>query len=372
MTARLNVSLTLAFRFFDRLPQETRDARQSEFEAQTAASGGHGELSPDALRTLRFQELFGPNVLESAMRDADVQSGMDPEASATRELNEAERARLTEYAEFLTFFDVPENRPALLAKLVTMEAPPRYLQDESWPQRAAFRRFLKEFYGEEKKRFFALDGQADLVQAWSMKGGWNFTEEEFREMRARIPEARQRLAEYRDEELVAPVLVPRLPDKDRMPGPRRTYEALWSLAAAGQMRSRRWDREGGGRAVTLMPDAAYAPGLSFEIIGLADHQGISAEASREKRKPRPPADVGVLAAAAEHPDWLEALDGLDVPYVCAAGYTGETEMGSGAMVEAAPCLSFDKSSLSLGLDMDPAFAGADTFAMPTVRDSFRP
>lgn len=313
----VNRSLFQVFAYFD----EHRADLQDNDEADEAKRQGSLALA--------FRSRYGEALFKAALRGEE-----------DRPLSSEDEAAYAEYLEFLNRLDDEKHRPKLLSKMCYMEAGETQAeQAKTWPERQAFTRLLYEFYGREKvigedergqeRGFLSLEGQADLVEAWNLKQNWGFTEREFDDIRNEIPGIRERMKNYEDEPLVAPVLTPYLPEKDGKTGVERTFEELWKLTAVGQQRNfRRNDLRSGPDNLRLHPNAArrmerpdaHEPGLELEILGLGDDQGQSPAYVRAKTKTENHPHASILAAAATNPEWVESMNGSKVPYVNLTGY----------------------------------------------------
>lgn len=331
--------------------------RKAEGEGGEKILHGFDMTDPDLSRDLAFQERYGANVLEASF-------------GTEEELTEEARAALADYREFCDALGdaPPDFRPRLLAALAPMSS-----DEASWEQGRAFTDLMTALYGQEKKAeggkeyFLALEGQADLVEAWSIKGGWGFSKEEFAEVRKEIPSVRERMKKYAHEPLVAPVLVPSFDDGGDAAkgGAARTLETLLPLIGVGHEKfssSQRYEDMNASK-VRAVDGGAQVRRLAFEIIGLGDHRGETPDSVRSKEGKLPGA--GVIAAAALNPDWIRAMDEKDVPMAWAAGY--EMTLRNVDYWGNVPLISFIPDR---GVEIEPESARTtgDHVAVPSFRE----
>ena len=301
----LNGGLSKAFAFFDLHAKDLKDSSEID-DARRAGS-----------EALVFFARYGDVVLERALQGGD----------ADQPLSDEDKVLLADYRTFLETLDHPELRPRLLSKLAYMspgETPEA--QAETWPERQAFSRFMTEFYGhekvlttetdengiEQKKGFLKLEGQADLVEAWNLQANWGFTERQFDEIRDQIPAIRERMKNYEDEPLIAPILTPYLQDEYR------TFSALRTLLTVPQEKNyvNEVYKTPTEENLQLLKGIKHQSGLKFEIVGLGDNTGEKPSSIRGKNSPH----ASILAAAALHPEWVQAMDGENIPYANVPGY----------------------------------------------------
>ena len=284
----INLYLGWVFKYIDEAKKKgVLEKTNDEIEAAKAEGD----------KDLAFLSQYGIRTFESAIDDWDAKIP-----------KEGREQFLREYKDFCDVVAEPELRVRLLSKMCSMDA------NDPWEQRENFTRLMYELYGREKvlsrdpetgeeKGFLKLEGQADLVEAWNIKGKWGFSKEEFEDIRKQIPELRERLMKYDDEPLVAPVLTPYLPDKDGMTGVWRTFESLSRLVGAGQQFDQLNNDRQGIKGLRLSKGLTHMPGLALEILGLGDHEGENPESVRAIEKNLPHASV--LAAAASSSEWVE-------------------------------------------------------------------
>lgn len=172
--------------------------------------------------------------------------------------------------------------------------------------------------------FVPCDTQIARVRELNVERDWGISDEAFATAAESVPA-------WPEEKLIAVVLVPYLADEkdDKgeiiLSGVERTFHDLWAVAASEQDASWRWDGydNAGPERLRLMDGVTHpvlreGQGcLRWETIDLdyyRDYQLV------DVRKPRFFPHAGILAAAAFHPEWVKAMDGVNVPYVFAPGY----------------------------------------------------
>ncbi len=98
-----------------------------------------------------------------------------------------------------------------------------------------------------------------------------------------------------------------------------TFEALWCVAAARQQNAARWNGLKSDLKHLQPLENTDHPNnrLCWEVIDLGANCGVC---SADVRDPDTSPHAGILAAAAHHPQWVQAMDGDTVPYVNLPGY----------------------------------------------------
>jgi hypothetical protein len=163
--------------------------------------------------------------------------------------------------------------------------------------------------------FASLADQLANVRRWNQDRKWGLPETEF---------AALDLAPVsHTSPLVVDVLAVYLHGKAerKMNGVQWTCSELWDLASQRQPNAWCWDeRMDAPKPVRLLEGIEHRPGIRRVTVDLA--------ANWDRRHGVRPIDVRgpmsaapeVLAAAAHFPDWVRAMNGHSVPYVCLAGY----------------------------------------------------
>lgn len=161
------------------------------------------------------------------------------------------------------------------------------------------------------KLFTSTDQQVEQCKTWNKKYRWGFTAQDFKN----LPKPPQ----WPEGELTCVVLVPYLKDTQS------TFDSLWEIIASNHKNNWRWDEI---KEVELV-SGTHKPGLRWEVIDLNANRGKSPEEVR-KEQPDKLVNAGVLAAAAHFPNWVKAIDWINVPAVCLAGYRvlGDADFGS--------------------------------------------
>ena len=141
--------------------------------------------------------------------------------------------------------------------------------------------------------------------------------------------------------LVVDVVAVFLPEKDGVDGVRRTFEELWAVATGGGARQlelasvpRR--APSGGPAPRRHPHPRHPAGHHRPGRGLGPGRRGPGH-----RDPRPhSASAEILAAAAHFPEWMQAMEGVNVPFVYLGGYV-VTHPANEAWRHV-PCLSWNE------------------------------
>lgn len=155
--------------------------------------------------------------------------------------------------------------------------------------------------------FVSVDTQIENVRRWSEEQDLGFGDEVF--------EALPDPPAWPDDRLVPVALVPYLQTVQA------TLDGLWGIAASRQKSQWRWpELRSDAEHLRLLQGIGHQPGLRWEVIDLAANwdkkDGTSPESVRSAKSPH----AGILAAAAHHPKWVQAMDGAKVPYVWLPGY----------------------------------------------------
>ncbi len=166
--------------------------------------------------------------------------------------------------------------------------------------------------------FVSPEQQVENLRRWNDQYGWGFTEEDFES----LPDAPDSPGG-----LIAVVLVPYLGtgtvrsssiDISEIGGVQRTFDALWQVAGSQQPNAWRWDgMKSDKEHLRLLEGIEHPTGLRWEVIDLGANRGT---ASADVRTADDSPHAGILAAAAHHPQWVQAMDGDKVPYVDLPGY----------------------------------------------------
>lgn len=166
--------------------------------------------------------------------------------------------------------------------------------------------------------FVSPEVQLANVRRWNEEQGWGFADGDFP---AQIPDFTP------SSPLEVMVLAVYLPDTGRgkrhVPGYVRTANELWQIARDLQPNWRQWDNlhlEAEHLQLLKSIEDTHVPGICWTAVDLG--------ANWDKQEVVRPCDVRgndsahaeVLAAAAHFPNWIQAMDGTNVPYVWLAGY----------------------------------------------------
>jgi len=170
-----------------------------------------------------------------------------------------------------------------------------------------------------RRLFTPREQQLTLMRAWSEELYWNFTEEDFAKAEAEMPD-------WPDGGLIAVVLVPYFKCEQE------TFETLWSLACRMNPDAERTGAAkrkyfGSGLYTYEEKDDEQVKleKLCWRTVDLRANRGKNPSSLKKIN-----AGAAVLAAAALHPAWLQAMDGETVPYVWLPGYRFKDGHGKNA------------------------------------------
>ena len=160
-----------------------------------------------------------------------------------------------------------------------------------------------------------------MIAEWNKEYGLGFRRDHFCDARYQA----ERITWPTENPFLDAVVVPYLPEKDGVPGYIRTFLFLWQRAREQQDRSWQWnpayDGELTSKRIRLLEGIEHRPGLRVELIDLgANWDKDSSIAPESVRSSDTSPHAGVLAAAAEDPDWIRQMDGVNVPHVWVPGY----------------------------------------------------
>ncbi len=145
-------------------------------------------------------------------------------------------------------------------------------------------------------------------------------------------------------------LVPYLDDVKKGPkGYLRTFHELWQVAAKQQHANWRWDGydKANPEKLRLLKGIEHKPGLRWEVIDLGCNRN---EKPMDVRNPDLSPHAGILAAAALHPEWIKAMDGVNVPYVFVPGY--EVSVSDEDSWQDVPRVHFNRGDRGIELHYD--------------------
>lgn len=173
--------------------------------------------------------------------------------------------------------------------------------------------------------FTGLGDQVAKIRQWNKEFGWGFTPEDLAEAESWIG---PHISDWPMDRLSAVTLVPYLPDKGKMSGVERTFQALWTVAAREQKSNWRWDGydHAGPERLRLLSGIKHQPGLRWEVINLGANRNCK---PKDVRNAKDSPHAGILASAALHPYWVRQMDGVNIPFVFVSGYeVNITDSGS--------------------------------------------
>lgn len=227
---------------------------------------------------------------------------------------------------------------------------------------AAYQRIIERQFdsGLIPEMYVSPKVQLANVCNWNHVQGWGFTEEDIQRAEAALESFT-----WPNDRLTALVLVPYLDTVQR------TFEELWAAALPPQPRNlRKAVIKSDAEHLRLLEGIEHVPGLRWEVIHLGANQvdlkwetrmGVSPEEARNTNS----AHAGVLAAAGHFPKWVQAMDGVKVPYVFLPGYQ-MTILGHEAWSQV-PFLYWDRSGQIIQLDVDWSNTQHQYWATPVVK-----
>lgn len=167
-----------------------------------------------------------------------------------------------------------------------------------------------------------------------------------------------------DERLVVVTLVPYLKGKRGVSGVQRTFDALWKITASVQPNDYRGPlMQSDSEHLRLLEGIEHEPGLRWEVIDLGVNKD---QAPKAVRDPSNSAHAGVLATAAHHPEYVQAQNGNDVPYLWLPGY--QVNVDGGAPWRSVPYLYWIRICRRVRLSADRYDARRPGDAVPVLRE----
>lgn len=166
--------------------------------------------------------------------------------------------------------------------------------------------------------FVSPEVQLANVRQWNDARDWGFTEADF----PSVPDGLS-LAGALEVLVLAVYLPSKGTGRNHVPSHVRTAQALWDIARHRQPNSWQWDSlhlDADHLRLLEGIEPSHEPGIRWVMVDLGAHwngqDGIRPCDVRSKDS----AHAEVLAAAAHFPDWVQAMNGTDVPYVWLPGY----------------------------------------------------
>jgi hypothetical protein len=187
----------------------------------------------------------------------------------------------------------PAERPIPRRTLVTIDAIDRATMNERF--------------------FIPVADQLANVRRWNAERGWGFTDADL--------DAIDITPVVHEQPLVVDLVAVYLPEKDGLDGVRRTFEEMWAVASEAVPENWSWRQHlEGPRPVRLLPGAQHVPGIRRVTVDLgAGWEPVDGVRAIEIRG-RHSASAEILAAAAHFPEWIQAMEGVNVPFVYLGGY----------------------------------------------------
>jgi len=184
-----------------------------------------------------------------------------------------------------------------------------------------------------ERLFIPVADQLANVRRWNDERGWGFTDADF--------DAVDITPVVHAEPLVVDVVAVYLPEKDGVDGVRRTFEEVWEAASQGAPDNWSWRQFiAGPRPVRLLPGGTHTPGIRRLTVDLGAGWDPVAGARAIEIRGRASAAAEILAAAAHFPEWVQAMEGVNVPFVYLAGY--QVSHPENEAWRHVPCLSWNE------------------------------
>ncbi len=202
--------------------------------------------------------------------------------------------------------------------------------------------------------FVTPEEQLEVAKQRNVEGGWGFTDADFI--------ALGRPPTWPEGELCAVVLEVCLTTVGQ------TFDEAWHFAKSVQPESRRWDElKSDTKGLRLLSGIQHRRGLRWQSIDLAANwdkkDGIR---PRDVRDPKKSPHCAILWAASYFPQWVQAMDGLNVPYVWISGY--EVRVSGNPQWSLAPHLSWDRDGRKVRLNAADAGDRSQRWAVPEFRE----
>jgi len=167
--------------------------------------------------------------------------------------------------------------------------------------------------GMNEAYFIPVADQLANIRRWNDERGWGFTDAEL--------DAIDTTPARPSQPLVVDVVAVYLPEKDGVDGVRRTFEEMWEVASEGAPENWSWRQHiAGPRPVRLLPGSTHTPGVRRVTVDLGAGWDPVDGARAIEIRGRDSAAAEILAAAAHFPEWMQAMEGVNVPFVYLAGY----------------------------------------------------
>ncbi|MGH8571465.1 MAG: hypothetical protein ACREX8_02665, partial [Gammaproteobacteria bacterium] len=165
--------------------------------------------------------------------------------------------------------------------------------------------------------FASLPEQLGNVRRWNEARGWGFSANDFHSVDL-TPRAGPG-------PLVVDLIAVYLRDSAELNGVRRTCHELWVLAAEQQPHAWAWDWysdrwEHKPKPVCLADGIVHRPGIRRVTVDLGAHFEPGRHVRPSRLRSHDAAHAEVLAAAAQFPRWIRAMDGKTIPYTWLSGY----------------------------------------------------
>ncbi|MBU1015223.1 hypothetical protein KKI17_02190 [Patescibacteria group bacterium] len=245
-----------------------------------------------------------------------------------------------------------------------LKALPRDIEDDlalNWARNGeALTTMLRQGLVPPEKNFSGLFTpsklQLEQVRQWNQERGWGFTEQDLVNLSDPLDWP------WLEGKLVAVVLDIQLDTVQQ------TFEEAWECIKGGQPDSWRWDEiHADEEHLRLYSGCQHQRGLSWKVIDLGANQDRRPLDVYGEVKPELLSHSAVLWAAALHPNWVQAMNGEDVPFVNIAGY--QLTVPGYVSWTFVPDLYWSRVSRLVGLDARFAGSHYPSWAVPVFRET---
>jgi hypothetical protein len=163
------------------------------------------------------------------------------------------------------------------------------------------------------KLFVPLDVQLANYRRWNTERNLGITDAEFDAIDLSGP--------WYHGGLVVDVIVGYLRDQGGIGGIQRTFEETWDIASSRQPRKSRYKSlQSDPEHLCLLEGIEHTRGLRRVTVDLGANRDMIDGISPRDVRGKDSAQAEILAAAAQFPGWVQAMNGKNVPYVWMPGY----------------------------------------------------
>lgn len=148
----------------------------------------------------------------------------------------------------------------------------------------------------------------------------------------------------------------------------RTFEEAWYYATAVQPGSWRWNEvKSDADHLRLLAGITFERGLRWRVVDLAAHwDKRGGTRLKDVRDPKTSPSSAILWAASYFPKWVQAMEGVTVPYIWIPGY--EISVSGSRSWSYVPCLYWSLAERGVRLSGLPADGRFGDWAVPAFRE----